>query len=205
MLFRSAGLAALDNATTGNEPANVLDRLRQSGLERADAAWESLGREGETPSQTYARLRAIMLGSERAAVLETRDEGAAPDDVLRKVLGSLDIEESVLLNSLDTQHAERMGDLTAAERDTFGCPELREAEHNDVPDPRTPNGCEECLRDGTRWVHLRLCLGCGHVGCCDSSEGRHADRHFRETAHPVMRSFEPDELWRWCYVHQQVG
>ncbi len=97
------------------------------------------------------------------------------------------------------------GDLTAAELDLPGCPDLREAAHNDVPEPRTPNGCEECLRGGTRWVHLRLCLSCGHVGCCDSSEERHADRHFRDTAHPVMRSFEPDELWRWCYIHEQVG
>ncbi len=200
-----AGLAALDNATTGDETPNVLERLRQSGLERADAAWEILGRDGETPSQTYARLRAVMLDSERAAVLETRDDGTAPDDVLSKVLGSLDIEESVLLNLLGAQQVERTGDLTAAELDTPGCPDLREAAHNDVPEPRTPSGCEECMRDGTRWVHLRLCLSCGHVGCCDSSEHRHADRHFRDTAHPVMRSFEPDELWRWCYIHEQAG
>ena len=180
-----AGLAALDEAATGDEPANVLDRLRLSGLERADAAWESLGRDGEAPSQTYARLRAIMLDSERAAVLETRDEGAAPDDVLRKVLGSLDVEESVLINYIGSQHVERVGNLTAADFAILGCPELLEAERNEVPDARTPNGCEECLRDGMRWVHLRLCLTCGHVGCCDSSIGRHADRHFRDTGHPV--------------------
>jgi CPA1 family monovalent cation:H+ antiporter len=200
-----AGLAALDNAATGDEPANVLERLRQSSLERADAAWESLGGDGETPSQTYARLRAIMLDSERAAVLEARDEGAAPDDVLRKVLGSLDVEESVLIDSIGALGFERTGELTAADFARLGCPDLREAERNEAPDPRTPNGCEECLRDGTRWVHLRLCLTCGHVGCCDSSVGRHADHHFRDTSHPVMRSFEPDELWRWCYIHHQVG
>ncbi len=71
--------------------------------------------------------------------------------------------------------------------------------------PRTPEGCEECLRDGLRWVHLRLCLACGHVGCCDSSVGRHADGHFHETGHPVMRSFEPGEAWRWCYVDKHLG
>jgi CPA1 family monovalent cation:H+ antiporter len=199
-----AGLAALDNATTGDEPANILARLRISGLERADAAWESLGGDGETPSQVYARLRAIMLDSERAAVLQARDEGAAPDEVLRKVLGALDVEESVLINYIGSA-VDRAGDLTAADLEMLGCPELREAERNEVPDPRTPDGCEECLRDGMRWVHLRLCLTCGHVGCCDSSEGRHADGHFHETSHPVMRSFEPDELWRWCYLHDQVG
>jgi len=67
---------------------------------------------------------------------------------------------------------------------------------------RTPQGCEECLRTGGRWVHLRLCLACGHVGCCDQSPGRHATRHFRQTGHPVMASFEPDEDWGWCYVDE---
>lgn len=64
--------------------------------------------------------------------------------------------------------------------------------------PRTP-GCEECLRDGTRWVHLRLCLSCGHVGCCDSSPHQHATAHWHETQHPIMRSLEPGETWGWCY------
>ena len=67
--------------------------------------------------------------------------------------------------------------------------------------PRTP-GCEECLKAGTRWVHLRLCLTCGHVGCCDQSPGTHATRHFHATEHPMMRSFEPREDWGWCYVDQ---
>jgi uncharacterized UBP type Zn finger protein len=68
--------------------------------------------------------------------------------------------------------------------------------------PRTPQGCEECLQAGTRWVHLRLCLTCGHVGCCDQSPGTHATRHFHTTEHPMMRSFEPREDWAWCYVDQ---
>jgi CPA1 family monovalent cation:H+ antiporter len=72
-------------------------------------------------------------------------------------------------------------------------------------EPRTPEGCEECLRDGTTWVHLRLCLECGHVGCCDSSEFRHGTAHFHETRHPVMRSIEPGEAWRWCFVDEVVG
>ncbi len=78
-------------------------------------------------------------------------------------------------------------------------------EYRMVPYPRTPSGCEECLRDGTEWVHLRLCLECGHVGCCDSSIGKHADGHFVETGHPVMRSFEPGEAWRWCYIDRETG
>lgn len=69
---------------------------------------------------------------------------------------------------------------------------------------RTPQGCEECLALGTRWVHLRLCLSCGHVGCCDSSPYRHATMHHRATGHPVIQSFEPGEEWRWCYVDEAV-
>jgi uncharacterized UBP type Zn finger protein len=63
-------------------------------------------------------------------------------------------------------------------------------------------GCEECLRTGMRWVHLRMCLVCGHVGCCDQSPGKHATQHFHLTGHPVMRSLEPGESWGWCYVDQ---
>lgn len=64
-------------------------------------------------------------------------------------------------------------------------------------------GCEECLKLGTPWVHLRLCLSCGHVGCCDSSPGRHATAHFHHTSHPVMASFEPGERWAWCYEDEE--
>jgi uncharacterized UBP type Zn finger protein len=79
------------------------------------------------------------------------------------------------------------------------CPHIAE-----VADPpaHTPNGCEECLQMGSRWVHLRLCRNCGHVGCCDSSPNKHATKHYHATHHPVMRSFEPGENWSWCYVDQ---
>ena len=66
--------------------------------------------------------------------------------------------------------------------------------------PKTPDGCEECLASGDEWVHLRLCLECGHVGCCDDSPNRHATKHFHRTKHPVMRSFEPGEDWGFCFV-----
>lgn len=68
--------------------------------------------------------------------------------------------------------------------------------------PHTPDGCGECLAEGTSWVQLRLCLECGHVGCCDSSVGRHATRHFQATQHPIMQSFQPGEDWRWCYIDE---
>ncbi len=73
-----------------------------------------------------------------------------------------------------------------------------------TPTPsRTPRGCEECLNAGGRWVHLRLCLTCGHVGCCDSSPGRHATKHAHHAHHPVVASFEPGEGWAWCYVDEE--
>jgi uncharacterized UBP type Zn finger protein len=68
--------------------------------------------------------------------------------------------------------------------------------------PTTPDGCEECLATGDEWVHLRLCLECGHVGCCDDSPNTHATKHFHKTKHPVMRSFEPGEDWGFCYVDE---
>jgi hypothetical protein len=60
-------------------------------------------------------------------------------------------------------------------------------------------GCEDCLKIGDEWVHLRLCLSCGHVGCCDSSKNKHATKHCHQSSHPIVQSFEPGEHWRWCY------
>ena len=62
--------------------------------------------------------------------------------------------------------------------------------------------CEDCQKTGDSWVHLRLCLTCGHVGCCDSSKNKHATRHFHSTQHPLVRSIEPGEDWMWCYVDE---
>jgi uncharacterized UBP type Zn finger protein len=65
-------------------------------------------------------------------------------------------------------------------------------------------GCQECLERGSRWVELRLCLTCGHVGCCDSSPSKHATAHFHATRHPVMKAFEPGKDWAWCYVDEEM-
>jgi uncharacterized UBP type Zn finger protein len=62
--------------------------------------------------------------------------------------------------------------------------------------------CEDCVKIGDTWVHLRLCLTCGHVGCCDSSKNRHARKHYHHVAHPLIRSIEPGERWMWCYVDE---
>ena len=66
----------------------------------------------------------------------------------------------------------------------------------------TEHVCEECVKMGDRWVHLRMCLICGHVGCCDSSKNKHATKHFKHVGHPLIRSIEPGERWIWCYVDQ---
>jgi len=68
--------------------------------------------------------------------------------------------------------------------------------------PAEVAGCEECLATGSRWLHLRLCLECGHVGCCDSSPGRHASAHAASSGHPIIRSLEPGETWSWCFVDE---
>ena len=76
--------------------------------------------------------------------------------------------------------------------------------HLDQADDVTPSGdgCVECLATGASWVHLRLCMSCGHVGCCDSSPNKHATAHYHEVGHPLIQSFEPGEDWWWCYVDE---
>ena len=78
------------------------------------------------------------------------------------------------------------------------CPHVKQIR----PVTPTSDGCEECLTIGDQWVHLRLCLTCGHVGCCDSSKNQHATKHFHATGHPVIKSAEPGESWVWCYVDE---
>jgi uncharacterized UBP type Zn finger protein len=80
---------------------------------------------------------------------------------------------------------------------TGSCTHLNTIAVTELPD--SVAGCEECLRDGGVWLHLRICLACGHVGCCDDSPGRHATAHARSAAHPLIRSLEPGETWSWCY------
>ena len=79
------------------------------------------------------------------------------------------------------------------------CTHIDQISDNLVP---SAQGCEECLQMGDSWVHLRICLVCGHVGCCDSSKDKHATAHFHETEHPLIQSFEPGEKWLWCYVDE---
>jgi hypothetical protein len=82
------------------------------------------------------------------------------------------------------------------------CSHLDSVEVSEVPARADVPGCEECLKMGSRWVHLRICRACGKVGCCDSSPNRHASRHAEQDSHPIMSSIEPGEDWSWCVVDE---
>ena len=201
----NAGLAVLDEVSTDDDPAEVLTDLRERAMSRSNRIWEQLGRsqdEVEPPSAAYRRLRLQMLSAERSSILEARDRGVYDDEVLRQSLQAIDLEES-LLDRIEDAAARLDNELVTAEQRAGDCEHLQDAPR--VMRANTPDGCEECLRDGMRWVHLRLCLECGHVGCCDSSPGRHAVGHHEESGHPVMRSIEPGEAWRWCFVDGLLG
>lgn len=84
--------------------------------------------------------------------------------------------------------------------------ESDECSHLDLIQEVTPSarGCEDCLKTGDGWVHLRICLTCGHVGCCDQSKNKHATQHFHDSGHPLIQSYEPGEDWLWCFEDEVV-
>lgn len=200
-----AGLRLIEADPTA-DPAAVA-AIRDQASARVNRSWERLGTLGpgddETPSETRARLRTAMIREERAELMRIRDEGHVDHAVLSAVLGQLDAEETALVWNATRSGAVRASPLRPPDRIAGACEHLVAAE---VPvAPTFAEGCPRCLAEGLRWVQLRACATCGEVGCCDSSAGRHADAHFRETGHPVMRSIEPGEAWRWCYVDEVVG
>jgi monovalent cation/hydrogen antiporter len=200
-----AGSARLDEIRTGNDPPEVIEQLHSRSSKRTNTAWERLGRpvgELEPPSAAYRRLRMQMLQAERGRILEIRDTGLIDDEVLRAALAAVDFEES-MLDRIEDADSRVETELLAPPQQEGECEHLRAAPR--VAVPQTPGVCPECVRDGTTWVHLRLCLACGHVGCCESSIGNHAAKHFAELDHPVMRSLEPGEAWRWCYIDERLG
>lgn len=198
----AAGAAAMEQAA-GEHDAAIVEQIKAQSENRLNAIWERLGRsseEVETPADAYARLRRVGLEAERAKILKIRDAGGAEQDVLRSVLATLDMEETRLTRV--EERNSRLRPLTPALPDS-PCEHL--AQSPCTAKPSTTEGCTGCLEEGTTPVHLRMCLTCGYVGCCDSSEPRHAERHYLETGHPTMRSFEPGESWRWCYVDEVLG
>ncbi|NUS35450.1 MAG: Na+/H+ antiporter [Pseudarthrobacter sp.] len=204
-LATAAGLERLEQLRREGDPPEVMDMLRRRTQERGLAAWERLGRPGSeaaTPSQRYAQLRMAMLEAERDKVLELRRGGDFAHEVLSEVLERLDIEESMLDAALNELGSGLDGRGEGLAQPGGSCGHLAAAMPAPVPDSPA---CAACAREGTAPVHLRMCLACGNVACCDSSPGRHAHRHFNESGHPVMRSIEPGEQWRWCYVDDLLG
>ena len=171
---------------------------------RGNQAWERLGRDPdtETPSDSYRRLRMAALAAEREEVLDIRDNGRADEQVIGRVLAEMDGEEITLTRV--QKRSDLVRETPLQPRVSHApCEHLANSRPLVVPSPDLE--CKDCLREGTRWVHLRMCLTCGNVGCCDSSEGRHAERHFEQTGHPTMRSIEPGESWRWCYIDEVMS
>jgi len=196
-----AGLAELDRLEE-EDPHAVSETIRDRVRRRDFAAWERVGASAEeTPSETYARRRKMMIDVERRRVLEIRSTGTVAHEVVDEVLTMLDVEESMLDYSEDERERVRSsGVAVTLEGD---CDHLREVRPPVEPD--TPGECGDCMREGTAWVHLRMCVSCGHIGCCDSSPQRHASVHHEATDHPVARSAEPGEDWRWCFVDELTG
>ncbi|MQY30456.1 hypothetical protein NRB56_60580 [Nocardia sp. RB56] len=200
----TAGLAALQTEIAPETPPEIVAALEDRVTRRANTAWEQLGRAESlrvTPSGEYRRLRLAMLRAERETVLRVRDSGTVDHEVLQYVMAQLDMEESIIDRVIEPGEFDAAD--PAAVPATGGCEHLREAVQVRVPD--TPDLCAECVAQGLVWVHLRMCLTCGHVACCDSSPGNHATGHFHTTGHPVMRSVEPGESWRWCYLDEILG
>ncbi|MEZ5126919.1 MAG: Na+/H+ antiporter [Micropruina glycogenica] len=195
----NAGMDALNNAA---EPGDeeLVKRLKATAKQRIDLAWERLGQDdrNETRGRAYRRLRLAGIAGEREKLLEIRDRGFADHEVLSSLLSELDVEEATLENRENREREVR----EAPARPDGDAPCVHLGQVPAEVDFEAHGECEDCVRLGLEPVELRMCLDCGHIACCDSSVGKHATQHFRTTGHPVMRSIEPGEHWRWCYVDQ---
>lgn len=195
----NAGMDALKNAA---EPGDeeLVKRLKATAKQRIDLAWERLGQDdrNETRGRAYRRLRLAGIAGEREKLLEIRDRGFADHEVLSSLLSELDVEEATLENRENRERDVR----EAPARPDGDAPCVHLGQVPAEVDFEAHGECEDCVRLGLEPVELRMCLDCGHIACCDSSVGKHATQHFRTTGHPVMRSIEPGEHWRWCYVDQ---
>jgi CPA1 family monovalent cation:H+ antiporter len=200
----NAAVNELDEITGPDDDPDVIERVRTRIAARPEALWERLGSgESSTPAEEYRRLRLETIMAERSEVLRIRSTGTVDHEVIEEVLGSLDVEESMLtLVAARVDAIDEAGPVEVPVVDEGPCDDLAAASRDVAA---LSDVCEDCIREGTRTVHLRLCLTCGNVGCCDSSVGRHSTRHFQQTGHRVMRSFEPGENWRWCYLHERLG
>jgi monovalent cation/hydrogen antiporter len=180
----------------------VVDLIRQRLDQRNFAAWERLSTvaDRESPSDLYSRIRLSMLEAERAKVLKIRETGQVDSEVVADVLALLDVEESML--DVAAEERQELQEYSSQRRTGYSCADL---DHYPVVETTPDPVCQRCLDEGLEWVSMRQCLECGNLACCDSSIGQHATKHFHETTHPVMETAEPDENWRWCFVHHATA
>lgn len=187
-------------------PDTIVDALLRQGEGRANLEWERLGSNDTLgPAQQYRILRKEMIAAEREKVLAMRNSGKVDHEVIDTILVQLDVEESMIITADEDEAeiSEAHPLLTPAVRQG-DCDHLRDA-FGSCASPQSHDGCPECNKIGQTPVALRMCTECGYVGCCDSTPGQHATQHFHDSGHPVMRSFEPGEEWRWCFVDQLPG
>ena len=145
-----------------------------------------------------------MLEAERSSILQARDSGRRTTTRCCAARWRLSTSRSPCSIASRTPQPRLDDELVAPQQRTGRCEHLQDAPR--VAAARTPGGCEECLRDGTPLGASAAVPACGHVGCCDSSIGKPCGRSTSgETGHPVMRSIEPGEAWRWCYVDERLG
>lgn len=201
----NAGLERLDQieaSPKNSVPGPVIDGIRERAISRERSFWERLGPDAhDTPAAQVREVRLQMLDAERAEVLRLRDSGQGDHEVLEQVLSMLDVEEAMLTVSANRSERVAVAELLTPPWSSDECDHLRVSDSFGDPVPLSEN-CLECVAAGENPVALRLCLTCGHVGCCDSSEGKHATAHHELTNHPVIRSFQPGESWRWCYIDE---
>ena len=164
--------------TVGELPL-VVERLRRDGTERSNPGREESLQAGDelvlaSTAEAFAHAAPLF----RVGTLDPAALAEAETDVRTVV----DTERTVELHP----------------------PPDASCAHLDAIAPVMPSaaGCEDCLRTGDRWIHLRICMTCGHVGCCDSSPNKHATSHNGATGHPIIKSLEPGEDWGWCYVDE---
>ena len=188
-----------------NAPREVVEALERKVELGRYMVWERLADDqAATPTRIYRRLRAEMIRAERDVLLRLRDSGELDDHLLRTVQQQLDLEDALLLQAFEEpdERRGRLDELIPAAPSS--CVHLARAPRA-APVDSDGLVCPQCVRLGWDWVHLRQCTACDEVGCCDSSRGRHASGHFESAGHPVMRSVEPGEAWRWCFVDRVLG
>jgi CPA1 family monovalent cation:H+ antiporter len=205
-----AGLDRLAGERTTEDAPDVVGSLQEWGERVANAAWERLGSTTavrETPAAAFQRLRVAMLESERRVVADILRDGSVPHELVERVLERIDQEEAMLGGfSTASGHEIVPGtEIAPPVALVAACEHLRDSPFMVEPQSSLA-ACPDCLAIGDHnWVHLRMCLRCGHVGCCDSSPNRHAEAHYGASDHPVMRSIELGESWRWCFVDSELG